>query len=407
MLGANPSSWDSLKTKSIQNPFLSSRATCSSLLLSPLQGSFFFFKENRKKDKKKERKKNNQHRAYARRLTAKTKKNKLEKTPKKRPGTFISHCNAPRVQRQKRKAIVTQGKKRNRKRGISTRAASLHLSSFRNFEMPRPLPSTTFPRWHFQNPNPTPLSSSHHRHQKDHLFDQKLVMGSSPAVSSSSVGCCDMSLKCWCRWRWHHCFLSSAFIFFLASFLILGSVASIFAWLTFSPYERPPSLSSLGCSEDNEGSWSVGIFYGDSPFSLKPIESVSLSSVFISRFLDFLISVLEFSIFCGFWIGWMQRNVWRDESAAWPVANPVVTCASVSDAGFPSNFVADPFLFVQVGEDPCVVWIAVSWSCFFFSLILNQNWFFFFKIWSGWYLCVFLLKWCHIYALCLGRYLVV
>jgi hypothetical protein len=26
----------------------------------------------------------------------------------------------------------------------------------------------------------------------------------------------------------------------------------------------------------------------------------------------------------------------------------VVTCASVSDAGFPSNFVADPFLFIQV-----------------------------------------------------------
>lgn len=41
-------------------------------------------------------------------------------------------------------------------------------------------------------------------------------------------------------------------------------------------------------------------------------------------------------------------NVWRDETAAWPVANPVVTCASVSDAGFPSNFVADPFLYVQV-----------------------------------------------------------
>lgn len=41
-------------------------------------------------------------------------------------------------------------------------------------------------------------------------------------------------------------------------------------------------------------------------------------------------------------------NVWRDKTAAWPVANPVVTCASVSDAGFPSNFVADPFLYVQV-----------------------------------------------------------
>lgn len=32
-----------------------------------------------------------------------------------------------------------------------------------------------------------------------------------------------------------------------------------------------------------------------------------------------------------------------DTQAAWPVANPVLTCASVSDA--PSNFVADPFLF--------------------------------------------------------------
>lgn len=41
-------------------------------------------------------------------------------------------------------------------------------------------------------------------------------------------------------------------------------------------------------------------------------------------------------------------NVWKDETAAWPVANPVLTCASVSDAGFPSNFVADPFLHIQV-----------------------------------------------------------
>jgi hypothetical protein len=44
----------------------------------------------------------------------------------------------------------------------------------------------------------------------------------------------------------------------------------------------------------------------------------------------------------------VQVNVWKDESAAWPVANPVLTCATVSDAGFPSNFVADPFLYVQV-----------------------------------------------------------
>ncbi|KAJ6727349.1 EXOSTOSIN HEPARAN SULFATE GLYCOSYLTRANSFERASE -RELATED [Salix purpurea] len=84
------------------------------------------------------------------------------------------------------------------------------------------------------------------------------------------------------------------------------------------PYLRSTNvgfgLNSLGCQEDNEGSWSIGVYYGDSPFSLKPIESM---------------------------------NEWRDEGAAWPVANPVVTCASLSDANFPSNFVADPFLYVQ------------------------------------------------------------
>lgn len=41
-------------------------------------------------------------------------------------------------------------------------------------------------------------------------------------------------------------------------------------------------------------------------------------------------------------------NIWKDKTAAWPVANPIVTCASVSNAGYPSNFVADPFLYVQV-----------------------------------------------------------
>ncbi|KAG9456793.1 hypothetical protein H6P81_001301 [Aristolochia fimbriata] len=140
-------------------------------------------------------------------------------------------------------------------------------------------------------------------------------MGSSPVIGSggSTGGCCDMSLKCWCRWRWDHCFFSTTFLFFLASFLVLGSLASLFAWLTFPPYDRL-SLSSLGCQEDNEGSWAIGVFYGDSPFTLKPIES---------------------------------KIFWKDDGAAWPVANPVVTCASASDAGFPSNFVADPFLFVE------------------------------------------------------------
>ncbi|KAK9158760.1 hypothetical protein Scep_005334 [Stephania cephalantha] len=116
------------------------------------------------------------------------------------------------------------------------------------------------------------------------------------------------------KWRSHsHCLLSSAFVFFVTSFLAFCCVASLYSWLAFSPYRRP-GPASLGCREDGEGSWSIGVFYGDSPFSLRPIES---------------------------------EGVWKDETAAWPVANPVFTCASVSDAGVPSNFVADPFLYVQ------------------------------------------------------------
>ncbi|ERN01297.1 glycosyltransferase family protein 64 protein C5 [Amborella trichopoda] len=132
----------------------------------------------------------------------------------------------------------------------------------------------------------------------------------------ASNGCCDMRLKCWCRWHptFDHSFLiSSAFSFFLISSLLFGSLALAFAWLTFSPYERP-RLSSYGCQDDNEGSWSIGVYYGDNPFSLKPLE---------------------------------LRNVWSDKGLAWPVANPVMTCALASDAGYPSNFVADPFLYVQ------------------------------------------------------------
>ncbi|CAH2074162.1 unnamed protein product [Thlaspi arvense] len=107
------------------------------------------------------------------------------------------------------------------------------------------------------------------------------------------------------------------FLFFVACFGFYALVAATYAWLTFPPHigrTDHVSSSSLGCREDNEGSWSIGIFYGDSPFSLKPIETI---------------------------------NVWRNESASWPVANPVLTCASLTNSGFPSNFVADPFLYVQ------------------------------------------------------------
>ncbi|XP_015941198.1 glucosamine inositolphosphorylceramide transferase 1 [Arachis duranensis] len=135
--------------------------------------------------------------------------------------------------------------------------------------------------------------------------------GGGGGVSSNNGGgggYCDMS--------YYNRIFSSGFIFFFGCFVFFGSIATLYGWLAFSPAVHA-GLSTLGCQEDNEGSWSIGIFYGDSPFTLKPIESANLGN---------------------------------DESAAWPVANPIVTCASVSDGGAPSNFVADPFLFIQ-GDD--------------------------------------------------------
>lgn len=109
------------------------------------------------------------------------------------------------------------------------------------------------------------------------------------------------------------CVISSTFAYFLCTFVVLGCLGSVYSMYMVSPNVRS-AMAAVGCQEDNEGSWSVGVFYGDSPFTLKPIEAM---------------------------------DVWKEESSAWPVANPVVTCASLSDAGFPSNFVADPFLFPQ------------------------------------------------------------
>ncbi|KFK24896.1 hypothetical protein AALP_AA8G038800 [Arabis alpina] len=107
------------------------------------------------------------------------------------------------------------------------------------------------------------------------------------------------------------------FLFFVSCFGFYALVSATYAWLAFPPHlgrTDHVSSSSLGCIEYNEGSWSIGVYYGDSPFSLKPIESI---------------------------------NVWRNDTAAWPVSNPVLTCASLTNSGLPSNFVADPFLYVQ------------------------------------------------------------
>lgn len=68
------------------------------------------------------------------------------------------------------------------------------------------------------------------------------------------------------------------FLFFVSCFGFYALVSATYAWLAFPPHlgrTDHVSSSSLGCIEYNEGSWSIGVFYGDSPFSLKPIESVS------------------------------------------------------------------------------------------------------------------------------------
>ncbi|KAK4493237.1 hypothetical protein RD792_017894 [Penstemon davidsonii] len=153
-------------------------------------------------------------------------------------------------------------------------------------------------------------------------------MGSSPIVASGSSG----GGGGWCRWRrngsggnkngnfnisnnnnYEGCVLSSTFAYFVFSFVVLGLIGNLYGRYMLIANVRA-GINVVGCAEDNEGSWSIGVFFGDSPFSLKPIESM---------------------------------NIWKDESRAWPVANPVITCASLSDAGFPSNFVADPFLYKQ------------------------------------------------------------
>ncbi|XP_060212509.1 glucosamine inositolphosphorylceramide transferase 1-like isoform X1 [Lycium barbarum] len=102
-------------------------------------------------------------------------------------------------------------------------------------------------------------------------------------------------------------------VFFVVMFVVLGSISGLYVRFMMTRNVHSV-LSDIGCKEDDEGSWSIGVYYGDSPFNLKPIEDM---------------------------------NIWRDKSAAWPVANPIMTCSSASVAGFSSNFVADPFLYVQ------------------------------------------------------------
>lgn len=125
---------------------------------------------------------------------------------------------------------------------------------------------------------------------------------SSPAAGGTGSDWCDMSVKCRCRWRWANiglcskchdklqhrgCGLSSTFLFFLSSVLLFSSLGMLFAWLAFSPYKQLNNVGALGCQPDNEGSWSIGVYKGSSPFALQPIEMVSSNNTLLSFFLSF------------------------------------------------------------------------------------------------------------------------
>lgn len=155
-----------------------------------------------------------------------------------------------------------------------------------------------------------------------------LLVSADQTNSSAMVG---TRLNCWCGWRWPSCFLSTPFLFLAYSFVILTLFASLFSWFAFSPLSRSALLPPyLGCRVDIEGYWSIFVFYGDSPFLLKPVESVSLLGA--TALVWFQVSVLlcackkSFHYFCWFLVvvqmgflisqsSWGCIRIWRSRRA--------------------------------------------------------------------------------------------
>ena len=108
-------------------------------------------------------------------------------------------------------------------------------------------------------------------------------MGGSSTTTTGGGGvggaasCCHMA-----RWRWdnninnknNNCFLSSTVVFFIGSFVVYGFIGAVYAWLFINPHASM-RMASSGCLPDSEGSWAIGVFYGDSPFSLRPIKAMN------------------------------------------------------------------------------------------------------------------------------------
>lgn len=72
------------------------------------------------------------------------------------------------------------------------------------------------------------------------------------------------------RVKWWRVYEKGGVSYLIVSFMVFSLIGFLY---TYMMYDN--NNDSIGCQEDSEGSWSIGVFYGDSPFSLKPIEDVS------------------------------------------------------------------------------------------------------------------------------------
>jgi hypothetical protein len=67
---------------------------------------------------------------------------------------------------------------------------------------------------------------------------------------------------------------SPAVSFLLAAGAAAALVGGAYFWVVVASF-RLPEPGATGCLPDGEGSWAIGMFYGKSPFELRPIELVS------------------------------------------------------------------------------------------------------------------------------------
>jgi hypothetical protein len=80
---------------------------------------------------------------------------------------------------------------------------------------------------------------------------------------------------------------SPAVSFLLAAAAAAALVGGAYFWLVVASF-RLPDAQARGCLPDGEGSWALGMYYGNTPFDLRPIELVSSRSASLPAFLPLL-----------------------------------------------------------------------------------------------------------------------